>query len=264
MKKRKNISDIKIVFFDVDGTLIDIHEKTMSEKMLVTLKMLKERNTILCLSTGRGPDYLPSFPGIEFDAFVTYNGAYCYDKKEVIFRNTIPKEEVKKILYNAAAINRAISVATVNRVAVNGEDEDLIEYFSFGKMKIDPCENFEELARGEVYQLAMGCCPEEYDAVMKGVTHAKIVAWWDRAVDIIPATGGKGLGVEKVLEHYHLSKEQAIAFGDGENDIEMLQAVGLGVAMGNSSNQVKEAADYVCECVEDDGIYYYCLNHGLI
>ena len=88
--------------------------------------------------------------------------------------------------------------------------------------------------------------------------------WWDRAVDIIPANGGKGIGIQKVLEYYHLDKSEALAFGDGNNDIEMLLSVGTGVAMGNASPQLKEVADEICKDVAEDGIYDYCLTHGLI
>ena len=59
----------------------------------------------------------------------------------------------------------------------------------------------------------------EYDALMKNVEGAQITAWWNRAVDIIPAGGGKGNGIHKVLEYYHFSPNEAIAFGDGTNDI---------------------------------------------
>ena len=61
-----------------------------------------------------------------------------------------------------------------------------------------------------------------------------------------------------------VKKENAIAFGDGSNDIEMLQAVGIGVAMGNATEDVKAAADVICGDVTEEGIYYYCIEHGLI
>lgn len=67
-----------------------------------------------------------------------------------------------------------------------------------------------------------------------------------------------------VLRHYDFSKAEAIAFGDGHNDIEMLEAVGMGVAMGNAKDEVKAKADFVCKSVEDDGIYHYCIENKLI
>ena len=110
----------------------------------------------------------------------------------------------------------------------------------------------------------MGCYPSEYPMVMRDVRHAKIAAWWDRAVDIIPANGGKGIGVQKILEHFQLSPDEAAAFGDGDNDIEMLQAVGTGIAMANASANLKQAADVLCKDVREDGVYMYCKENGLI
>ena len=83
-------------------------------------------------------------------------------------------------------------------------------------------------------------------------------------MDIIPAAGGKGVAVNKILEYYHLDRSQALAFGDGNNDVEMLLEAGTGVAMGNASAQLKEIADEICKSAAEDGIYHYCIEHGLI
>ena len=87
---------------------------------------------------------------------------------------------------------------------------------------------------------------------------------WDRAADVIPTGSGKASAILTVLNHYHLTPAQAIAFGDGFNDLEMLKTAGTGVAMGNASPALKEAADDVCDPVWDEGIYHYCLRHELI
>lgn len=55
-----------------------------------------------------------------------------------------------------------------------------------------------------------------------------------------------------------------MAFGDGNNDIEMLRSVGTGVAMANASDDLKAVADEICKDVAEDGIYHYCLEKGLI
>lgn len=255
---------IKIIFFDIDGTLIDMRTKRISEKMLETLIRLKQQGILLCIATGRSPVSLPHFEGVEFDAFLTFNGSYCFNKHQTIFSNPIPAEDVQTIIRNAAAIGRPVSLATRERLAANGQDADLREYYSFAHLELETAEDFEEVAAEEIYQVMLGCVEAEYPAVMKDVHHAKIAAWWDRAVDIIPSDGGKGIGVEKILEYYQLDRSQALAFGDGNNDIEMLQAVGTGVAMENASPQLKAAADAVCGHVAQDGIYHYCIRRGLI
>ena len=76
--------------------------------------------------------------------------------------------------------------------------------------------------------------------------------------------GGKGIGIEKILDFYNIERAHAVAFGDGNNDIEMLQSVGTGIAMQNASAQLKAVSDDVCGDVSADGIYHYCLAHHLI
>lgn len=255
---------IKIAFFDIDGTLIDFSKKGISEKTREALNRLKERNILLAIATGRAPLTLPKLDGVEFDVYLTFNGSYCYNQKETIFSKSIPPEDVKKIIENAAEINRPVSIATQKRIVANGKDADLIKYYEFAKLQIEVADDFEEVAKDTVYQIMLGCLKEEYSKLLEDVKGARITAWWDRAVDIIPAEGGKGIGVDKILEYYHLDRSQAIAFGDGCNDIEMLQTVGVGVAMGNATEEVKRAADEVCGHVAEDGIYHYCIAQGLI
>ncbi len=258
------MKNIKIIFFDVDGTLIDIKQKRMTDKMKETLLRLKENNYILALATGRAPITIPDFDGIEFDVYVTFNGSYCYNRQHIIHNKFISQEDVFQILANAKELKRPISVATKDKVVANGSDEDLTQYYSFAKLNLDVIENFDEVLKEDIYQIMLGSEKKEYPILMKNVKNARITAWWERAVDIIPADGGKGLGVEKVLEYYHLDKEEALAFGDGNNDLEMLQTVGCGVAMGNASEELKMIADTVCPSVAEDGIYQYCLSNGLI
>ncbi|EST04344.1 HAD family hydrolase [Lactobacillus crispatus] len=81
---------------------------------------------------------------------------------------------------------------------------------------------------------------------------------------IIQSSGSKGVAIEKVLNHYQIPASQALAFGDGGNDIEMLKTVGYGVAMGNATDNVKAIADDICGSVQEDGIYTYCKEHNLI
>lgn len=258
------MNEVKIIFFDIDGTMIDMQKKVISEKMLETLRRLQNKGIKICMATGRGPVTLPRFEEIEFDAYLTFNGSYCYSGSDMIFSNPIPKADVRRIIENAAAIGRPVSLATKNRLAANGKDQDLIEYYGVIKLGVDTPDDFDAVADSEVYQIMSGGRKEEYNALLRNVSGARITAWWHRAVDIIPAVGGKGVGVGKILEYFGFDRAQALAFGDGNNDIEMLEAVGRGVAMENASEELKAVADEVCGHVAEDGIYHYCLENGLI
>ena len=257
------MSGIKIIFFDIDGTLIEMG-KQISPKTMETLKRLKANGIKICLATGRSPVSLPRFDGVSFDAFLTFNGSLCYNPSEIIFSSPISHEDVQKIIRNAGTIGRPVSVATKDRLAANGLDDDLAEYFSFAHLELTVAEDFEALSREEIYQVMLGCRESDYDAILNGVKGAKIAAWWDRAVDIIPASSGKGTGIRKMLEAYHLDRSEAMAFGDGNNDIEMLTAVGTGIAMENASPKLKAVADGICGHVARDGIYHYLTRQGVI
>ena len=72
---------------------------------------------------------------------------------------------------------------------------------------------------------------------MSLLTNTRGVRWHPDFVDLIPADGGKDRGIQRFLDHYGWSKEQAISFGDGGNDVDMLRFTGIGVAMGNATEE---------------------------
>lgn len=255
---------IKIAFFDVDGTLSDMKTKRISEKTLEALHRLRQNGVRICIATGRPPCLLPELGGIQADVFLTCSGALCYDDRGIIFSNPIPPADVQRLIANAAAIGRPVAVLTKERLAANGLDEDLVQYYAFADWQLTEAPDFDEVSCGDVYQVVTGCRAADHPAILEGVQGALITGWWDRAVDIIPRGRGKGMGVEKILEYYGLDRSESIAFGDGDNDIEMLKAAGTGIAMGNANPGLKAAADEVCRSVSEDGVYHYCIEHGLI
>lgn len=258
------MQNIRIVFFDVDGTLIDMQKKQISEKTLKMLRQLKANGVLICMATGRPPASLPKIDGVEFDAYLTCNGSLCYSGQNIIFSDPIPAEDVQQVIQNAATLGRPVSVATAKRLAANGTDVDLAEYYSLAHLELTVAEDFAEVSRQEIYQIMLGCREEDYSSILKDISGARITASWERAADVIPANSGKGTGIQQILAYYHLSKEESLAFGDGNNDIEMLQTVGTGVAMENASARLKAVADDICGHVAEDGIYQYFLQHGMI
>lgn len=72
--------------------------------------------------------------------------------------------------------------------------------------------------------------------------------------DVIPRENGKAGGMKRVLEYYGASLEDAVAIGDSMNDVEMIRLAGLGIAMGNAMQEVKDAADYVAKDIDEGGL----------
>ena len=258
------MADIKIVFFDIDGTLVDMETKQITPKAVETLKRLRANGIKICVATGRSPISVPKLPGVEFDAWLTYNGSLCYNREETIYSNPIPADDVQRLIHNAAKLRRPVSVGTRYDLHANGADTDLTDYYALGQLELRVSADFEDACREAVYQVMLGCRDADHPAILDGVAGAVITSCWPRAVDVIPKGGGKGMGIRKILEYYRLDASQALAFGDGNNDLEMLQTVGTGIAMGNASQQLKAVADGVCGTITQDGIYHYCLEHGLI
>ena len=258
------MTDIQILFFDIDGTLVDPRTGRISEKTKTALNRLREKGRKLFIATGRPPASLPDLTGIFFDGFVTVNGSLCYTAEEVIYHTPLAPEAVQKVIRNAAALGRPVTVATRNRLSANGWDQDLADYYRLAGLELTVDEHFEDACREDVYQMMLGCREADHPAIIRGAEGADITFSWNRAADVIPAGSGKAAAIRKVLEFYHLKPAQAMAFGDGFNDIEMLQTVGTGVAMGNADPRVKAIAKDHCGPVWEDGIYHYCLKHGLI
>lgn len=258
------MAEIKIIFFDIDGTLVDPATRQIPESTKEALRRLRERGIILCVATGRPPASLPDFSGLPFEVFSTFNGSLCYTDKETIYANPISRKDVDQLLKNAAGLGRPVSVAVRHRLAANGVDQDLADYYHLADLELAADADFDDVCKEPIYQIMLGSREEEHAAILRGTENVKIAISWDRAVDVIPADSGKGAAIAQILAHFGLDASQALAFGDSYNDLDMLQAVGTGVAMGNAAQALKDIAGDVCGHVSQNGIYNYCVRHGLI
>ena len=124
---------------------------------------------------------------------------------------------------------------------------------------IPPAGTYQE---GAIYQLIVYGGGAE--AALRQLPGCKMSRWNDHAVDILPRSGGKVLGIGQFLRRLSLDWGEIMAFGDGENDVDMLRRAGVGVAMGNAEAAVKAAADYVTADVDQDGIYRALEHYGLL
>lgn len=256
--------NIQIAFFDLDGTLLDPATHAISPKTAETLARLRRRGIRTCLVTGRDRASLPDFGSTVFDAFAVSNAALCYVNDEVIFSNAVEPREVDTLLRNAAALGLSVSVAVGDRISANLYSEDMAGYYALAGLELTVDPDFDKVIRQPVYKVMVGCRPQHHEALLQGTSTVKLAISWDRAVDIVPKTAGKGAGIRSILAHFGLKPSQAMAFGDSYNDLEMLQAVSHSVAMGNAVEALKASACAVCPPVSQDGIYQYCLQNGLI
>ena len=86
----------------------------------------------------------------------------------------------------------------------------------------------------------------------------------NEGIDVVPKGTSKAIGVKRILEYYDIDQKDSMGIGDGENDIEMIKYCGIGVAMGNSEQKIKDIADYVCSDIDKDGIYNTLKHYQII
>lgn len=250
---------VKAAFFDVDGTLLSSGGRGIPGSAVDALRRMQERGVLLFLATGRHKreltGMLQSYP-LHFDGFLTLNSGYCYlADGRVFFKNPLHRGDV------AAAVEYLKGPGRELAVMFREKDERYYNHVSEHVRRIDP-ENFREVRVGDigraVGQDVFQMCPygtdEEVAGLLAVMPHSRATRWNSYGMDIVPQSGGKSAGVAKTLELLGLSREEAAAFGDGENDEDMLRFVGMGIAMGNASERTKAAADYVTGHIDSDGI----------
>ena len=144
---------------------------------------------------------------------------------------------------------------------INHLDDTVIKTQMATKGKIPQIDQY----KGEpIYQI-LAFIPEHQKQVLSEfLDYCVIKSWYDTGVDIIPIDGGKSVGIKKYIDTLGIDISETMAFGDAENDIDMLQTVGIGVAMGNGKPEVKEIADYVTDDIDEDGIEKALIHFGLI
>lgn len=256
---------IRIIFFDIDGTLLNLGEKQLSKRVKDALNQVKKNNILVFAATGRPPYALPKFEGFEFDGILGFNGAVGLYHNQIIYSNPLDKKEVQIILERSTNIQKAALLATNTRMGSNFYDKDLDDYM---KIAVPEGQNiikdFDKLLKMDIYQIMSGVNINQEQYLLKDLKHTTSTRWVPTAVDIIPKNGGKGKGIQNILKHFNFSIEESMAFGDAGNDIDMLQTVGTSIAMGNAQEEVKKIADYITKPVSEDGVYWALKQFNLI
>ena len=128
---------IKILFFDIDGTLLEFGKKEMNQELIIALNEVKKKGIKIFLATGRPPFVVPKFHGIEFDGVLSFNGSYCFTPNELIYKNPMDKKDIETFVENAKRLNKAVTLAGINKMGCNFDDEILEEYFMIANMFMD-------------------------------------------------------------------------------------------------------------------------------
>lgn len=253
---------IKAVFFDVDGTLLSHKTKSVPDSARRAINKLQEKGIQCVVATGRHKQFLDMLPvkDIDFDFYILLTGQLGMDRQGNAVAGCplkgIGKEKVVQMFQNKTIPMMFLEKDTTYANFVDAAVEKAHKAVS------TPVPSVGEYIGGDIYQAI--AYVDEKVTLAELEDCCKLTRWSDFAVDIIAKEGGKVAGIQVFLEKYGISREETMAFGDGENDMEMLEFVQVGVAMGNAEGCVKEIADYVTASVDDDGIEKALIDLGLL
>ena len=210
------------------------------------LQALRERGIKLFLSTGRHLAMLdPVRQVFDFDGYVTLSGQYCTAQGQVLRSTPMPPEAVEELV--AAARTDAFSCIFLEgeEIYINCINEMTRQFIRDLSIPM-PLQRPADYARGrEVYQAVTFLTREREHLLLDRAPHLKTTRWHPNFLDVIPPSGGKDRGMDALLDYFRIPVEDAMAFGDGENDLSMLVHAGIGVAMGTASDAVKAQADAI-------------------
>ncbi len=223
---------IKAIFFDIDGTLLSFNTHRMSEGLKAALWKARDKGLKLFISTG---------------ALNVVDG-------KIVDHSPLEKETSMRIADFAMRENVPCWTFGKDVSAINCMNEVSAELANQTLIKPDRFYDLREVAENnDIYEYSIFMTEEEINSrfvpVFRGLTYPR---WHPYFCDIVNEGLSKSLGAAKILESLGIKREECMAFGDGGNDIPIIEYAGIGVAMGNATDNVKAAADYVTLSVDSE------------
>lgn len=255
---------IKIIFFDCDHTVFDHIHYEVRPLTIYAIKKLKEKGYIICISTSRSLDEMQKIDKefIELvDVISTLAGAYIIFKKETKLY-PIDKNEVLKLVKYFDKRHIPYRYATNDGLGYLSETNDYIDNLFFEYYHMIPM--VKKYDGEEVLQIMYYTFDQNVHKEVKQMVPNLIVNNMALNSEISSNNVDKGQVMEYICNKFNLTSNQAMAFGDSENDNTMLSNAYFGVCVGNGITETKEVADYVCENQEQDGIYKTFVKYDFI
>ena len=255
----------KILFLDIDGTITPMCGQKTSLLVAESLRRLEACGVPVCLNTGRNVvQSLPIAGSLRLSSpFSALDGLYIYDPVscEFLYKNPMSSELSAGIVGIAKACGLFIESANAFDYyrCVNGLPQfDYDGGFGHIINYTDDLNEMAEKCSDSASIIIAGDKTALDDAVLEinkiSGGDVTIREFWDGYINISPKNTGKAFGMKFICDYYKMLLSEAVAIGDFANDIDMILAAGMGVAMGNATDDVKNVCDYTTETVENDGV----------
>lgn len=265
--------NIKIAFFDIDGTLTN-NKKEVLKSTIDTLNKANEIGIKLVLCSGRSNEYLLKYASLfnNIDYLISSNGARIYDIKndKNIFVNTLTKEDIVDI-YNFTNKNKLCLTITSDILAYINNYTQITNEDIYMRRII----NINDILDKNLYQLIV--VNNNIDNMinlenyLKNKSNLKLInyslSYLKKEIsnyyffDIVSIDVNKGTAINKLLEYTKINKDESICFGDSVNDLDMFKSCGISVAMGNAIDELKKESDFITDSNEFNGISKFFENN---
>lgn len=255
----------KLIFMDLDGTIIDHSTRTIPNSTKEAIKKLKENGHTVIINTGRCPSILYGVDkDLGIDTYVASNGRYVIHKGEVLLNDYIDKDVVKKLADKAFENKIDLAFESATHYVINSRFTELSGEFSriFNLHQPEVMHNYH--LENEILQMVLFYDKADYKKFEIEFPTLSFHFANEYGLDINEKGGMKEIGIKVLVDKLGYSYEDTIAIGDGFNDISMIEVAGIGIAMGNANDKLKNAADIVTDDITNDGLANAFKKLGLI
>lgn len=257
---------MKALFLDVDGTLISFKTHRVPDSTRDALRRARERGVRLFIATGRPAGDLELLSDIPYDGVAALNGADCVMRDgEVVVRHPIPRAEFERALRLSDELDFPLALELNSGVFVNRVTPEVERLAHLVAHPVPERADLRELfERSECCQLCFYLDRDLERRVMAELPSLTANRWHPIFSDINLRGVDKATGLAAFAARLGFGRDRTMAFGDGGNDVPMLRAAGVGVAMGNACAEALEAADYVTADIDDEGLKKALEHFGVI
>jgi Cof subfamily protein (haloacid dehalogenase superfamily) len=254
----------KLLLLDIDGTLMN-SKKQIPQSAKEALIQARANGHELAIATGRGPFMIRKvLKELNIDTFITLNGQYIVHQGKLIHKEALDPATLSAIVEYAEQRDHPIVFLTDERmVSTIDYHPDIDEGIKSLKFPFPAMIEDFHLTH-EVYQALLFCEEQEQQQYEDTFKNMDFVRWHRVSCDIIPGGKSKASGIKQLIEATGHAIEDTIAFGDGLNDLQMMEIAGVSVSMGNGHERTKELATHVTDHVDDDGLAKAFRHLGLI
>lgn len=252
---------IKALFFDIDGTLVSFKTHQIPESTVEALTLAKEKGIKVFISTGRPFPLINNLDAIKnlIDGYITTNGAYCFIGDDIISCNDIPKEDVNTVITESKRVGFPCMVVGEKELTMYNTESNPELVMKISKLLNVPCINkelpIENVLKYRIIQLTPFIDEIQESLLLPRLNNIESGRWCHDFSDFTAKGINKAKGLMDIINHCKLNLSETMAFGDGGNDLSIVKAAGIGVAMGNANEILKDSADYITTSVDEDGIY---------